>query len=681
MAFLNLLVLVLQLLAAFVLQVGGAGFTYNGFRSANLSLDGIAGFTSNGLLMLTNQTKQDTGHAFYPDPIDFRNSPDGEVLSFSTTFVFAIRPDVTNFSAEGLAFVISPTKVLPGGRSLGFLGIFDPKTNGSLTNHIFALEFDTFQTPIFPDLNDNHVGVDICSINSFQQKSAGYYDDEDGKFIDLTLIGGEPIQAWMDYDGARKQITVTIAPLKSATKKPRIPLLNFTYDLSPVLKQSMYVGFSSSTAPIFFTNHYVLGWSFKVDGGMAEDLDISQLPKLPRLGIKKVSYFLIAGLPLICLLSIVLVIAGVIYHIRRKRKFAEVLEDWEVAYGPHRFKYKDLYIATKGFRDTELLGAGGFGSVYRGVLPTTRRQIAVKRISHESRQGMREFVAEIVSIGRMSHRNLVSLLGYCRRKGELLLVYEYMPNGSLDRFLYGTKKSFLNWDQRFRIIKGVASGLFYLHEEWEQVVVHRDIKASNVLLDGDLNARLGDFGLAKLYDRGTDPQTTHVVGTVGYLAPEHYRTGRATTVTDVYAFGAFLLEVVCGRRPIDPQANKEDIILVDLVYSYWNDGRILEAVDKDLANDVINKDEVEMVLKLGLLCSNSDPMARPTMQKVMLYLDGSMPLPELSTLGVSVGAIGFPYGKSFQDVSTSNHSYPSSSGDLYSQFSHVTGGSFLSGGR
>ena len=157
------------------------------------------------------------------------------------------------------------------------------------------------------------------------------------------------------------------------------------------------------------------------------------------------------------------------------------------------------------------------------------------------------------------------LLGYCRRKGELLLVYDYMSNGSLDKYLFNQPHVTLSWSQRFQVIKGAASGLLYLHEGWDQVVIHRDVKVSNVLLDGELNGRLGDFGLARLYDHRTDPQTTHVVGTLGYLAPEYTRSNKATTSTDVYAFGAFMLEVACGRRPI--QAN-EDSILVDWVFSH-----------------------------------------------------------------------------------------------------------------
>jgi serine/threonine protein kinase len=136
------------------------------------------------------------------------------------------------------------------------------------------------------------------------------------------------------------------------------------------------------------------------------------------------------------------------------------------------------------------LGIGGFGRVYRGILPTSKIEIAVKKVSHESRQGMKQFVAEIVSIGRLRHRNLVPLLGYCRRKGELFLVYDYMPNHSLDKYLFDQPKVTLSWSQRFRVIKGVASRLFYLNEEWERVVIHRDVKASNILLDGELNARL-----------------------------------------------------------------------------------------------------------------------------------------------------------------------------------------------
>ncbi|XP_038702339.1 L-type lectin-domain containing receptor kinase IV.1-like [Tripterygium wilfordii] len=648
--------------------------TYNGFGSANLSLDGLAQISSNGLLELTNWTTQRTGHAFYPNPVPFKNSTNGTVLSFSTTFVFAIIPQYPALSGHGIAFVIAPTRGLPGALPSQYIGLFNETTNGNYTNHVVAVELDTIFSSEFSDINDNHVGIDINGLKSEAAGTAGYYDDKTGRFSNLTLIDTKRMQVWVDYDGENKGMSVTLAPFNVG--KPKTPLVSLTRDLSPIFNDVMYVGFSSATGSVL-TSHYVLGWSFKLNG-QAQDLDLSQLPKLPRIGGKKTSRFLTIGLPVILISLVSVAISSAIYVIRRKRKFAEVLEDWELDYGPHRFKFKDLYVATKGFRDKELLGVGGFGRVYRGVLPTTKAEIAVKRISHESRQGMREFVAEIVSIGRLRHRNIVTLLGYCRRRGELLLVYDCMPNGSLDKYLYDQPKVRLNWNQRFKIIKGVASGLFYLHEEWEQVVIHRDVKASNVLLDGEMNGRLGDFGLARLYDHGTDPQTTHVVGTLGYLAPEHTRTGKATTSTDVFAFGAFLLEVACGRRPIEPQAPTEDLILVDWVFSYWIRSEIIEARDPNLGTDYV-AGEVEMVMKLGLLCSHSDPFARPSMRQVVQYLEGDVALPDLSYIGLSPSGLTSANREGFDDFAMS---YPSSLGKSFTQSqSSSVAASLLSGAR
>nr|XP_009416777.2 PREDICTED: L-type lectin-domain containing receptor kinase IV.2-like [Musa acuminata subsp. malaccensis] len=476
-------------------------------------------------------------------------------------------------------------------------------------------------------------------------------------------FNGEALQVWIDYDGQEMLLNVTLASIQMA--KPQKPLLSAIIDLSSVLTGPMYVGFSSSTGSLL-TSHYILGWSFNMNG-VAQVLNYSLLPSLPRVRPKRGSKALTISLPLASA-GLVLIVAGVVAFIVRWRiKYAEVLEDWELQYGPHRYSYKDLYEATKGFEDEDLLGIGGFGKVYKGVLQTSKSEIAVKRVSHESRQGMREFVAEIVSIGRLRHRNLVQLLGYCRRKGELLLVYEYMPNGSLDKFLYGQDKPTLDWATRFRIINGVASGLLYLHEDWEQVVIHRDIKASNVLLDHELNGRLGDFGLARLYDHGTVPLTTRVVGTMGYLAPELVRTGKAATITDVFAFGIFLVEVACGRRPVDPTADEEKLILSDWVLKNWQKGSILETTDPRLG-EAYAVEEVELVLKLGLLCSHPLPTERPSMRQVVRYLEGHAPLPELSPTYLSFGAF----------VQRRNDGVD---GRIMSNTSQVATTSVLSGGR
>lgn len=600
-------------------------FIYNGFSNANLHLDGIASITPTGLLQMTNKTLNNIGHAFHPLPFNFK-SESGKTLSFSATFVFAIRSDISDLSGQGLAFVISKTTDLSNDVQTPsqYLGLFTVNNNGKSSNHVFAVELDTIQNPDFHDINNNHVGIDINSLTSINSSAASYYDDSSSSLQNLTLISGQPMQVWVDYDGGKMKLDVTLAPMNMS--KPSIPLVSIMNDLSAVMNGSMYIGFSSSNGP-FRTYHYVLGWSFKMNG-VAQSLDYANLPQLPVIKTPKNSNALAIWLPITICSSVVTLFVLAILIIRRKRKYAELLEDWEHEYGPHRFSYKDLFQATKGFKEKELLGTGGFGRVYKGVLPNSNLDVAVKRVSHDSSQGMKEFVAEIVSIGQLRHRNLVQLLGYCRRRGELLLVYDFMPNGSLDRFLHDRTKPTLTWDQRFRIIKGVASGLLYLHEDWDQVVVHRDIKASNVLLDGELNGRLGDFGLARLYDRGVDPQTTHVVGTMGYISPELAMNGKATTVSDVYAFGAFLLEVVCGRRPIDTQAECEEMVLVDWVLEKWRNGNLMEAMDGRLREEY-NAYEVELVLKLGLLCSHPMPVVRPSTRLVMQILDGDAELPEL----------------------------------------------------
>nr|XP_027119807.1 L-type lectin-domain containing receptor kinase IV.1-like [Coffea arabica] len=650
------------------------GFIYQGFQSSNLSLDGLARVTKNGLLRVTNSTILQTGYAFYPNPINFKTTSNSSAFSFSTQFVFAIVPDVPGVTGTGMAFAIAPRRKLAQVPSYPLLGLFDTNTNGNQTNHVFAVELDIYQDQDIEDINDNHVGIDINSVISKASAPASYQANNKSSFDNLTLISGQPMQLWVEYDGVERRIDVTLAPMEAA--KPHTPLLSLKYDLSPILQQTMYVGFSAVSSPLKtgITN-FILGWSFRMNG-VAQALDLSRLPKLPRIGHKKVSKIFTAGLPLIFVLMLIILTSGVAYYLWRKWKFAEVLEEWELAYGPHRFKYKDLYIATKGFREKELLGEGGFGRVYKGILTTNKAEVAVKKVSHQARQGMREFVAEIISIGRLRNRNLVPFLGYCRRKGELLLVYEFMPHGSLDKFLYNQPKYILNWSQRMRVIKGIASGLLYLHEEWEQVVIHRDVKASNVLLDAELNGRLGDFGLARLYDHGTLPQSTHVAGSLGYLAPEHNRTGRATTSTDVYAFGAFLLEVACGRRPIQPRAEPpENIVLVDWVFSCWKAGNVLQAVDQRLRTEYV-KEEAELVLKLGLLCSHIEPKIRPSIRQVLLYLEGSVALPELSSLAMGVSAVGLgpAHPAGFKDITSSFAT------SMDKSFSHVAD-SVLSGGR
>lgn len=623
---LRLLVLSLPALLALAQEVR---FVYNGFSGGggaaavnsnhNISLNGVAEVEGRGFVRLTNETSRLIGRAFYPLPVQFRNATDGSVFSFSTAFAFAIVPEYPKLGGHGLAFAISRSKELHGGLPSQYLGLLNASDVGNSSNHVFAVEFDTVQDFEFGDINDNHVGVDINDMRSNASATAAYYD-KDGKH-DLNLKGGHTVQAWIDYDGVAKLLNVTVSPF---SWKPTTPIISFPVDLSSVLLEEMFVGFSSSTG-LLASSHYLFGWSFSMNGP-APSLDLSSLPSLPQ-PKKKTHSLAISTSVAAFVLLVVAVIGGayLFYWIKN----ADVIEPWELQYGPHRFCYKELKRATKGFRERELLGFGGFGKVYKGVLPSTKAEVAVKRVSHESKQGIREFVAEIASIGRLRHRNLVQLQGWCRRRGDLLLVYDYMPNGSLDKYLFDNPpKVVLSWNQRLRIIRGVAAALVYLHEEWESVVIHRDVKASNVLLDADMNGRLGDFGMAKLHEHGGNPSTTRVVGTLGYLAPELTRTGKATTSADVFAFGAMMLEVVCGRRPIEPKALPEELILVDWVWELWLADRVAEAVDRRLCGDYA-EDEVKTVVRVGLMCSHPTASERPTMRDVVRYLDGDTDVPEL----------------------------------------------------
>ncbi|CAL1381083.1 unnamed protein product [Linum trigynum] len=203
--------------------------------------------------------------------------------------------------------------------------------------------------------------------------------------------------------------------------------------------------------------------------------------------------------------------------------------------------------------------------------------VAVKRISRGSRQGIKEYTTEVMIISRLRHRNLVQLIGWCHEKGELLLVYQFMSNGSLDCHLFGENSS-LPWPERYGIALELAFSLLYLHEEWEQCVVHRDIKAANVMLDSGFHVKLGDFGLARLVDHELGPQTTRLAGTIGYMSPKYISTGRAEE-SDVYSFGVVCLEIATGRRVVDYIEDGLEMCMVEWVWELYGNGNHSVAID------------------------------------------------------------------------------------------------------
>ncbi|KAF8082753.1 hypothetical protein N665_0809s0054 [Sinapis alba] len=629
-------------------------FVYNGFDQAgnHLHLDGGARILPHGgALQLTNETLRQMGHAFLQQPIDYKAS---EPVSFSTHFVCALLP-AGYPSGHGMAFVVSHSTDFSHAEPTRFFGIFNTSSNGSSSTQVLAIELDISLAPELKDISDNHVGIDVNSAVSKLSANASYFSDKEGRNIDIKLLSGDPIQVWVDYQGTT--LNVTLAPLK--VQKPSRPLLSSTsINLTEIVQgRRMFFGFSGATGSIM-SYQYILGWSFSKTMATLQSIDISKLPKVHHPSNKQTapSLALDALLSLIAFLVLGLLFGAYMY---RRNLYAEVREEWEKEYGPLRFSYKSLHKATKGFSKNEFLGRGGFGEVYKGTLSKSR-EVAVKRVSHDGEEGMKQFVAEIVCMRSLKHRSLVPLLGYCRRKRELLLVSEYMPNGSLDHYLFDHNKTSLPWWRRLAILKDIASALSYLHTEADQVVIHRDIKAANVMLDAELNGRLGDFGMSRLYDRGVEPTTTAAVGTVGYMAPELITMGPSTG-TDVYAFGVFLLEVTCGRRPVESTLSAEKRFLITWVCDCWRRSSLIDAKDPRLVE--FSSQEVERVLKLGLLCANLAPEGRPTMEQVVQYVNGNMTLPEfwphspgigvLTPMALSPARITIP---SLSLSSSSNHS-------------------------
>ena len=539
--------------------------------------------------------------------------------SFSTSFVFSILPNIASSPGFGLAFVLSNWTNPPGALASQYFGVFSNPTVPSVAP-LLVVEFDTGQNPEFNDPNRNHIGIDLNNIESAKTAPGGY--NSSAGFVPVSMGNGQNVRAWIEFDGANFEINVTVAPV--GVSRPSVPILSYKNPLiANYTSEEMYVGFSASKTT-WVEAQRILAWSFS-DTGVARDINVTNLPvfSLPSTS-NSLSAGAISGITIGCAVF-VMICVFVVYCLWYKNKSKDLeedeIEDWELEYWPHRFSYEELSQATNGFSKDQLLGSGGFGKVYRGIL-SNNSEIAVKCVNHDSKQGLREFMAEISSMGRLQHKNLVQMRGWCRKSNELMLVYDYMPNGSLDRYIFHKPKKLLNWQQRRQVLADVAEGLNYLHHGWDQVVVHRDIKSSNILLDSDMRGRLGDFGLAKLYSHNEVPNTTRVVGTLGYLAPELVTMAVATSASDIYSFGVVILEVACGRRPIEMgSTEEEDSVLIDLVRDLHAKGKAVEAADERMKGEFV-VEEMEMVLKLGLVCCHPDPQRRPSMREVVAVLVG-----------------------------------------------------------
>ncbi|CAL5345849.1 unnamed protein product [Camellia sinensis] len=306
---------------------------------------------------------------------------------------------------------------------------------------------------------------------------------------------------------------------------------------------------------------------------------------------------------------------------RKSRQKVETAEEISIVESL-QYNFDTISVATDNFSDANKLGQGGFGAVYRGRLPNGQ-EIAVKRLSRDSGQGELEFKNEVMLVAKLQHRNLVRLLGFCLEGTERLLIYEYVTNSSLDHFIFDAiNRAYLDWDRRYKIIGGIARGLLYLHEDSRLRIIHRDLKASNVLLDIEMNPKISDFGMARLFVLDeTQGNTSRIVGTYGYMAPEYAMHGQFSVKSDVFSFGVLILEIVSGQRNncFHNGENIEDLLCY--AWKSWQKGTSSNIIDPTLRDGSGSLREMIRCIHIGLLCVQENVAARPTMATVVLMLN------------------------------------------------------------
>jgi serine/threonine protein kinase len=605
-----------------------------------------------------NAINNSRGRVSYAGPMHLWDRDTSEVASFVTHFSFVINPPdmyggISNKGA-GMAFFLAgyPSR-MPSESETYNLGLTNQSADAVATGdgRFVAVEFDTFNDTMALDPHStyDHIGIDVNSIRS----------------VDTEVLPSFSLQGNMTAE-IRYDNVSTVLELKLwlGDGRNRNYTLSQKVDLKSALPEIVSVGFSASTSASVEL-HQLYSWYFNssLESKATPVLHVPPPPPqttpstsgstrsgvIARATVGSAAVFVVAVFALAAFLA---------RRRRSKRSELEMAQEFgeeenigssddddgghepirkiEMGTGPRRFPYHELVAATRSFAPEEKLGQGGFGSVYRGHLTSDHNgglaAVAIKRFAKgSSTQGRKEYKSEIKVISRLRHRNLVQLVGWCHGRDELLLVYELLPNRSLDVHLHGNGGTFLTWPMRMRIVLGLGSALLYLHEEWEQCVVHRDVKPSNVMLDEFFNAKLGDFGLARFINHAVGMRTmTTVWGTPGYVDPESLITGKASAESDVYSFGVVVLEVACGRRPMSllggGVSQRNDVFrLVEWAWDLYGRGAALAAADERL-NGEYDAAEVERVVAVGLWCAHPDPRARPSVREAMAALQSNGPV-------------------------------------------------------
>jgi len=585
----------------------------NGADVEQLNLEGNVSVSNSGINLAVDPNHGGTGsvgRVTIPHLVKLWDKTSKEEESFVTHFSFMIIPKKSS-RGDGFAFFIaSPNlpnvkatdEIKRGGLGIGVVNGTVPLSNDY---QYVAVEFDTFSNDWDPQ--GTHVGVNV---NSMRSDVVEYWR------TDNTSKG--PYKCTIKYNSKDHYLNISFTGFKPNGNRVSQHLL-YPIDLRNYLEERVVVGISAATGD-GFDHHTLLGWSFskKTSNNDKKDkLDRRMLLEGIGVGLGgAVSFF---------------VLLLVVLWKRGKRQKEEVTSEtssdlkmdyeFKMSTGPKEIRYEVLVSATNNFKERHKLRH----CVYKGYFKDIKSYGAIQRISAGSSHGVEEYAAEARIISQLRHRNLMKLVGWCHKKNDLFLIYDYMPNGSLYSHLFGGE-SILSWHVRYNIALGLASALYYLQEEWGKCVLHRDIKSSNILLDCNFNAKLGNFGLARLVDRKKGSKTTVMAGTTGYLDPEYVISGKARKESDMFSFGVVLLEVASGRKAIEQE--EKEVSLVEWVWELYGLRNVLAAADPKL-NGEFDVQQMECLVVVGLWCANSDSRKRPSIRQVIKVLNFEAPFPVL----------------------------------------------------